>query len=284
MPSNFIKNLDDIQSYWNKETMIFTNQESLHFSLPSASQLISSLLGNYDNKNWNEPLNVNINASKINFQGSHQQFSAIEIDAARSYYHDGFTLCFGDLSIEIKKITDFKNQIINFFGCGDLISITSYLSPPKAIGVLHYDYQHNFFIQREGIKRWFVSEIAAIPNPYQNLVYTGLDQAFFDEMKSRGYEISLPRDCGKKIYELHPGDVLYVPPGFYHSPETLNEPSLHYTLTVEPACFWKDFNSDMFNKMLSSQGKFLMDYRFFTDDQKLKLINDCLAHVSSNVK
>ena len=95
-------------------------------------------------------------------------------------------------------------------------------------------------------------------------------------MMAQGYEILLPRDCGRKIYELNPGDVLYVPPGFYHSPETLNETSLHYTLTIEPACFWKDFNKNMFAKLLSSKGNFFADYRFLNGDQKYELISECI--------
>jgi len=279
MASNFFNNLGDIQNYWNRETLIFHNQATLKSSLPSASQLISCLTGDYENGNWSDPLNVNINASKIDLDGSHEQFLSIEIDSARKLYLNGFTLCFGDLSVGIEKISSLKKQAVDFFGYRDLISITSYLSPPKAIGVLHYDRQHNFFIQREGIKRWFVSERAAIANPFENLVYTGIGQDFFDEMKTKNYQISLPRDCGKKIYELHPGDVLYVPPGFYHSPETLNDSSLHYTLTIEPACFWKDFNKDIFSKMLSSDGKFLMDYRFLTAEQKSNLITECMRHL-----
>jgi ribosomal protein L16 Arg81 hydroxylase len=113
------------------------------------------------------------------------------------------------------------------------------------------------------------------------LVFAGLTQSFVDDMKASGYEISLPRDCGRKMYELNPGDVLYVPPGFYHSPETLGDPSLHYTLTVEPACFWKDFNKDMFSKLLSSNGIFFEDYRFLSNDQKSELTNNCLNLIMS---
>ncbi len=174
-----------------------------------------------------------------------------------------------------------KGQAVDIFGYEDLIAVTGYLSPPKAVGVLHFDRQHNFFIQKEGTKRWFISERAAIRNPHENLLYAGLNKDFLDDMKARGYEISLPRDCGKRMYELNPGDVLYVPPGFYHSPETLDVHSLHYTLTIEPACFWKDFNKVIFNKLLSSKGKLFEDYRFLSEKQKSELFKECLDLIIS---
>ncbi len=278
---DFLHDRKNIVKYWNKEVVLFPNQKLLSSSLPAATDLINCFKGNFISGQWTEPLNVNINASCINLDGSHQQLLSIGINDARSCYLNGFSLCFGDMSLGINHVAALKAKAVDIFGFADLIAVTGYLSPPKAIGVLHFDRQHNFFIQREGTKRWYVSERAAIKNPHENLVYAGLTQPFLEEMKARGYEISLPLDCGRNMYELNPGDVLYVPPGFYHSPETLGEPSLHYTLTVEPACFWKDFNKDMFSKLLSSEGKFFEDYRFLSEDQRSELANDCLNLVMS---
>lgn len=189
-----------------------------------------------------------------------------------TYYQNGFSLCLGDMSEHIDDISALKSKAIEIFGYSELIAV----SPPNSIGVLHFDCQHNFFIQIEGKKRWNISQKAAVVNPYENILYPGTTQKFIDEMMAQGYEILLPRDCGRKIYELNPGDVLYVPPGFYHSPETLNETSLHYTLTIKPACFWKDFNKNMFAKLLSSKGNFFADYRFLNGDQKYELISECI--------
>ena len=276
MTLDFLHEYKNIGKYWNKEVVFFPNQNLLSSSLPAARELINCFNGNFVSGQWTEPLNVNINASSVNPDGSHQQLLSIDINDARNCYLNGFSLCFGDMSLSNDHISALKAKAVEIFGYPDLIAVTGYLSPPKAIGVLHYDRQHNFFIQREGTKWWYVSEKSAIKNPHENLIYAGLTQSFVDDMKARGYEISLPRDCGRNMYELNPGDVLYIPPGFYHSPETLDEPSLHYTLTVEPACFWKDFNKDIFTKLLSSNGKFFEDYRFLSEDEKSDLTNDCL--------
>jgi hypothetical protein len=281
---DFLNDQKKIVKYWNKEVSLFIDQKSLSSSLPSATELVNFFTGNLISGNWVEPLNVKINASCINREGSYQQLLSISIDEARSRYLNGFSLCFGDMSLDINQIAALKTKAAEIFGYADLISVTGYLSPPKVNGVLHFDRQHNFFIQKEGTKRWFVSEKPATKNPHENLVYAGITQSFLDNMNARGYGISLPRDCGRNTYELNPGDVLYVPPGFYHSPETLDAPSLHYTLTVEPACFWKDFNKDMFSKLLSSDGKFFQDYRFLSENQKYELVNDCLKLIMSEQK
>lgn len=282
MTSSFFTDLADIRRFWNKECAFFPKQQSLSDSLPSASNLISLFTGHYSNGSWVKSLAVNINASRINNDGSHQQLLSIGIEAACERYLDAFTICFGDLATSCEQIAALKDRAAEFFGFGELIAVTGYLSPPNSTGVLHYDRQHNFFIQREGTKRWFVSEKPATPNPHDNLVYTGTPQKFFDEMKAKDYHIALPKECGRQVFELNPGDVLYVPPGFYHSPETLSSASLHYTLTLEPACFWRDFTKDCFLKMLSNNGIFMLDYRFITDEERRQLINDCIERISND--
>ena len=273
-----------IDRYWNKKATYFPNQTLLSSAFPSVNQFLSYFVGSLVSDEWVKPLEVIINASRLEADGSNHQFMGLDIHSARERYANGFSLCFGDLSVGISTVAELKKAAAQIFGFPELIVVTGYLSPPQATGVLHFDRQHNFFIQKEGVKRWYVSEKAAVKNPHDNLIYAGLTQSFFDEMRQRGYEISLPRDCGKNSYELNPGDVLYVPPGFYHNPETLGEPSLHYTLTVEPACFWKDFNGQMFLKLLCSDGKFFEDYRFLSEQEKSELFEHCFDLVMSRPK
>jgi hypothetical protein len=284
MVSNFLHDRASIEKYWNEEAVLFSNQDSLSAKLPPAADLISFFTGSYLSGQWAAPLDVTINASNVKPNGGYQQLLSIDINAARSCYLDGFSLCFGDLSLSVDQVADLKAQAAVVFGYPELIAVTGYLSPPGAVGVLHFDRQHNFFIQREGSKRWFVSETAAVKNPHENLIYAGLTQSALDDMKKSGYKVSLPKECGIKVFELNPGDILYIPPGFYHSPETLSEPSLHYTLTIEPMCFWKDFNKDMFSKLLLSEGRFFQDYRFLNDDQKLELTSVCQKIAKSSLE
>jgi hypothetical protein len=263
------------REYWDKQVVLFRGGAPFIADLPDAQELVRVLSGAFADGDWIEPIDVRINASRISDDGSSQQLLTVGIEQARKLFKSGFSLCFGDLSDDIPSVHELKLMASEFFRYLDLVSVTGYLSPLNAVGVLHFDRQHNFFIQREGSKRWFVSERAAIVNPYENLVYSGTPQKFFDNLSQRGYEILMPRDCGRVVYDLVPGDVLYIPPGFYHSPETTTKVSLHYTLTVEPACIWKDFNNRLFEVMLANNRFFFKDYRFMEEDEKVKLFEKC---------
>lgn len=266
--------------YWNHQVVLLKNAAPFFLDLPNAEQLVQCLTGRFTAGRWVEPSSIKINASRVSDDGSFTQMLSIGIEEARKAYNNGFSLCFGDLSNDFTSLAELKNHSSKIFGYPELIAITGYLSPRNAIGVLHFDRQHNFFIQVEGSKRWFVSERPAIKNPYDNLVYAGTPQLFFDDMRRKGYEISVPKVCGNSVYELEVGDVLYIPPGYYHSPETISDASLHYTLTIEPACFWGDFNNRFFEVMLANNSGFLNDYRFMTESERREAFNECLRMIN----
>lgn len=279
MDLDFLKHTSP-REYWNKQVVQFRGGAPFITDLPNAEQLVKFASGFFSQGEWIEPFEIKINASRLADDGSPQQMLSVGIEEARKAYKIGFSLCFGDLSDDVSSLHELKMNASDFFQHSDLVSITGYLSPMRAVGVLHFDRQHNYFIQTEGSKRWFVSEVAAITNPYDNLVYNGTPQKFFDNLNQRGYKIKMPRDCGRAVYDLSPGDVLYIPPGFYHSPETTSITSLHYTLTIEPACFWKDFNNRFFDAMLANNQFLLEDYRFLDEGEKNKLLTQCFRLIN----
>lgn len=85
----------------------------------------------------------------------------------------------------------------------------------------HYDVHEVFAVQTEGEKVWNLYEGRAIdPVGYP----PGLTQADFD--RNRGQRVS--------TITMKPGDLLYMPRGFYHDTVTPDEPSLHVSFTVMP--------------------------------------------------
>ncbi len=230
--------------------------------LPSKRELLSLINGGFQKNDWVPSIPVNINASKIDESQSVSQHYNITPNQLQSYYSQGYSLCFGDMSNAIPQIKSLKTSATELFKYPDLIVITGYLSPPNAIGVLHFDRQHNIFIQKEGVKKWTIALEPAVQSPFDNLVYTGMTESFFNDMSKAGYNIKSPSQCGKQEIILEPGDILYLPPGYYHVPETLDEPSLHYTLTIEPQSFWKEKNSQLFNLLLMNCEALNQDLRF----------------------
>ena len=270
-----------ISKYWNQSVMHFSGNEGISDALPNISELIRYLSGEFKNLEWKNPIEVQINASRINSDLSHNQLLSISSSTARNLYSDGYSLCFGDLSVVIDSIKNLKDFVTPIFEDNDLVKVTAYLSPPASIGVLHYDCQHNYFIQREGSKRWYVSNKPAVTNPYENLVYPQIDSEYLLSMRSHGYNIKLPNECGQSVFDLNPGDILYIPPGYYHSPETFSNPSLHFTLTVEPACFWKDLQKGLQLELMSHNEDFFKDYRFLTVDEKNILMKRCGTYIAN---
>jgi hypothetical protein len=85
----------------------------------------------------------------------------------------------------------------------------------------HYDVHEVFAVQTEGEKVWNLYEGRVIdPVGYP----PGLTQTDFD------------RDRGRlaSTITMKPGDVLYMPRGFYHDTVTPDQPSLHVSFTVMP--------------------------------------------------
>jgi hypothetical protein len=255
---------------------LFLSQEfTQRDKMPSITDLLSYTNGKFQDGGWEQPIDVEINASMISHDAGFQQQLGVANSRLHHLYSLGFTLCYGDMSDQIQSLGQLKNEALTVFDSIELLQITAYVSPPGSVGVLHFDRQHNFFLQKEGRKRWFVSEIPAIENPYENFVFPSATQAFVNELHSKGYKVAMPKDCGKNEYVLEPGDVLYVPPGFYHSPETGPTPSLHYTLTVEPKCFWKDLNASLFSVFLENCSDLNKDYRFLSAEDKTALLERC---------
>ncbi|TQV84266.1 cupin [Exilibacterium tricleocarpae] len=92
-----------------------------------------------------------------------------------------------------------------------------YLTPPNAQGLdTHYDTHDVFVLQTVGCKRWRLYD-SPFRLPTQSLSF-----------KSEKLEIGEP----SAEFDLHTGDLLYIPRGWVHDARTLNTTSAHITLGV----------------------------------------------------
>lgn len=259
---NFLTRKEELKSFWNRAPNYMAKGYEDVLALPSADSMLAEIVGSFSSGVWHLGADVNINASKIDTINGLEQTLSIGLEDARDRFNNGYTLCFADLSNHFATLSEIKESATDVFGSAELVQVTAYLSPSNSTGVLHFDSQHNFFIQREGVKRWFVGAKAAVENPFQNLVYPGATEEFFRLMQSCGYHIRQPLDCGKQEFLLEPGDVLYVPPGFYHSSETSKGHSLHFTLTIEPSSFWPALNKALYETLMRNTNVLNADERF----------------------
>jgi len=269
--------------YWGSNSKVLKCLDDMTSSLPSISELISLLNGRYNDGRWNSGMSVSINASRVNLDSTIENLTNIPIYDAINFFNRGYTLCFNDVSHFTPDLKCLKDSGISCFGGGDKALITCYLTPPRSFGILHYDRQHNFFIQREGKKKWTVSEQAAVESPFENLVYPKVTKEFFASMDQQGYQILRPSQCGKVHYELYPNDVLYLPPGFYHVAETEEESSLHFTLTLEPLSFWSEINPHIFSTLISKCKNMNKDIRMLSHEDAKQHIHDCLIELRGSL-
>jgi len=92
----------------------------------------------------------------------------------------------------------------------------------RAFGA-HFDLHHVFAVQVEGEKLWRL---------YKNRMPDPVD------MPAKGPELQqwFQRNCGPVMQEVRmkPGDVLYLPRGWFHDALADDGPSLHVTLSIAP--------------------------------------------------
>jgi len=101
----------------------------------------------------------------------------------------------------------------------------------------HYDRNYNFTIQLSGEKTWTVHrEGPAIVAPSDNMAFDA------DRLASMLPHMhgATSREPGHRasIYQLAPGDILYVPPGYWHATECAGL-SVSLNLSLEPRAWFQ---------------------------------------------
>jgi len=101
----------------------------------------------------------------------------------------------------------------------------------------HYDRNYNFTIQLSGEKVWTVHPAGpAIERPSDNVAF---DSDRLAPMPPHMHgAISREPDDQRSIYHLKPGDMLYLPPGYWHATECAGL-SISLNLSVEPRAWFQ---------------------------------------------
>lgn len=147
------------------------------------------------------------------------------IDAARLYqeYADGGTIVLNNLEGSLPSLMDLCRSMEQEFSCRFQCNI--YVTPGGAAQGLrtHYDSHDVFVLQIEGTKHWRIYD-TPIVRPFRG-------QEFTPEEFTPG---PLTME-----FDLHPGDMVYVPRGVMHDATSGAEDSCHITLGVIPTS-WTD--------------------------------------------
>ncbi len=136
------------------------------------------------------------------------------------YLRKGATLIANKIKNE-PKVSQFSRQVADFTG-RQVVSSAYVAFGQKDSFRCHWDTRDVFAIQLIGRKRWIVYE-PSLESP----LYT---------QQSKDYELLYP--CPAEPYMdfiLEPGDVFYLPRGWWHNPLPLGEPTFHLALGTFPA-------------------------------------------------
>lgn len=137
------------------------------------------------------------------------------VDIARLYqqFADGGTIVFNQLEHLLPPLAQLcrslERETSTRFQCN------IYCTPAKAQGFpTHYDSHDVFVLQVHGTKHWILYN-TAVELPFKG-------QPFRRDESPRGEKTA--------EFDLHPGDMLYVPRGVMHDAQTLEGETLHITL------------------------------------------------------
>lgn len=274
-----------LRQEWGRGPIHIRGSDRKFDALPSMESLPRMLAGSLTEKSWVLPTTAHCNAYRVDLDGTSHLIDGVSSDSYAKLYNSGYTLCFGDVSSCDAELSELRESALSLSRFRSTAVVTCYASPPDSSGIVHFDSQHVFFIQRAGMKRWRVSREPGKRHPLRNFMYSAEAGAQMAELKSAGYDIKPPAECGHLDVTLAEGDVLYLPPGYYHVPHTTVERSFHYTLTLDPLCSW-DFISASLNATLLREAEFFLEDIRALDESSLDAFIDarldCLKRHLSN--
>jgi ribosomal protein L16 Arg81 hydroxylase len=202
-----------LEEYWEKRPLILARGDPEYYqSLLSLGQ-VDSLLA----RSGLRPREVRVVQADRPRPLSSLPDAPASLEALYERYREGATVVLQFLQERWPPLTRLCRTLAAEVSAA--FQVNAYLTPRGAQGLRpHYDTHDVFVLQVEGSKHWRLFECAMrLPLPGQPFdpegVATGTPSAEFD---------------------LHAGDLLYLPRGFVHEAATQADTSLHLTVGVHP--------------------------------------------------
>jgi 50S ribosomal protein L16 3-hydroxylase len=163
------------------------------------------------------------------------EVSSIDTDAehALGFFKQGMGLLFNEAQALSPLLESWTQEIRKELGLSAITYGRNLIyATPHGIGTApHFDQNINFVLQIKGIKKWTVAPNHHLVNP---MTRHTMGQEVDPEMMSyleNPMPTSMPEDAVE--YELHPGSLLFVPRGCWHSTEAEGDAlSLNFTFTA----------------------------------------------------
>jgi ribosomal protein L16 Arg81 hydroxylase len=144
-------------------------------------------------------------------------------------YEAGFTLCAKGLDKGSPILTALTKQAKKALNYAGFVDIRGYLSGHGSGATTHFDARHATTLQIEGEKVWRYALEPSMPFPPRNAIMEGPTPEYIKtepvpRVRVLGLDPSLVApapDLEFREVTLRPGDVLYLPPGTWHSAQAV---------------------------------------------------------------
>jgi ribosomal protein L16 Arg81 hydroxylase len=226
------------REYWHRTPLHIPGDGSKFSDFPGLKELPSLLSGRFSANRWLGGHMQTAQATFVDKAGNVKKVNAVASMWA-DLFNAGASLCFSAVDQANEGLAQFVKEIASTTPLPGTIVTTCYLTPPSSGSGMHFDSQHVFFMQVAGKKHWKFSQQAAWQDAATNLQASSLKApAIKTFMESAQMAIASPEETGLQEITLNTGDVLYLPPGFWHEGRTSDSNSFHYTLTFMPLGPW----------------------------------------------
>ncbi len=166
------------------------------------------------------------------------QYRGTRVTASEAYefYESGMGLYF-NLASWVNDVRRWTEQLADDLGHLRSKCVPSvFITPAGWTTELHFDSNENFTLQLRGLKVWKLAPNTSVANPVDRFTTSGIVP---ERLKQYHTGADLLNSDSYSTVELAPGSVLYVPRGYWHSVDSVEE-SVSINLCIIPET-WVSF-------------------------------------------
>jgi ribosomal protein L16 Arg81 hydroxylase len=203
-----------VKDYWEKQPLVVRRNQSGYFSSLLSFDDVDRVITGLDRR-YPDVCLKNANDSALVAGDYTTGGGALDVARLYQFFEQGATVTLAFLDTVIPALNIMCRSLEGEFNCP--VQANVYMTPPRAQGAApHYDTHDVFVLQVAGSKRWTIFE-TPIESPLSG-----------QEFDARIHHMGSP----VHEFELHAGDLAYIPRGVGHEAQSTDSVSLHVTAGI----------------------------------------------------
>lgn len=217
----------------------------------------------------------------------HAAVVGIRPNQIKALYAAGFTICAKGLEKGSPGLSALARQMKKELHYTGVVDFRGYLSGHASGAPLHFDARHATTLQLEGSKIWRFAAMPSMEFPPRNATVEGNATEYVKvdpqpRVRDLGLEPPLtPAPPGLELQEvtLRRGDVLYLPPGTWHSAQAVGHSlavNMAFNYTRQGTAI--ELLTDILYSLLYSDPRWRTTPPVFTDEAPDGELPECIRH------